>query len=222
MEEEKYKILVVDDERFNLNVLTDILKPSYQIMAANTGPKALIAARSANPPDLILLDILMPEMDGYEVCRQLKTDSATSDIPIMFITAMGEVSEETKGFELGAVDYITKPISPPVLQERVATHLKLRHTMKDLKCLNAELETRVQERTADLLIAKEAAELSNKAKSEFLSNVSHELKTPLNAVLGFSSILSSKYSDSKATEYIRKIEFSTQNLLVIRACPKIA
>jgi adenylate cyclase len=126
MTEQNQKILVVDDERFNINVLVDLLKPSYKMMAAKSGQQALKAAHSANPPDLILLDIMMPEMDGYEVCRRLKADEATRDIPVIFVTAMGETNDETRGLELGAVDYITKPISPPIVQARVKTHLALK------------------------------------------------------------------------------------------------
>ena len=126
MPEQNQKILVVDDERFNINLLVDLLKPSYKMMAAKSGQQALKAAQSANPPDLILLDIMMPEMDGYEVCRRLKADEATRDIPVIFVTAMGETSDETRGLELGAVDYITKPISPPIVQARIKTHLALK------------------------------------------------------------------------------------------------
>jgi len=176
-------ILVVDDERHNLTILVDLLKPFYEVLAAKNGRKALQAARGETPPDLILLDIMMPEMDGYEVCRELKGDKTTEDIPVIFISAMSQPEDETKGFEMGAVDYITKPISPPIVKARVATHLKLRRAMLDLRRLNDELELRVQKRTADLRKAKDAAETSNKAKSMFISNMSHELRTPLNGII---------------------------------------
>ena len=133
MAEEQQKILVVDDERLNINVLVDLLKPDYKMMAAKNGEQALKAVKVANPPDLILLDIMMPEMDGYEVCRRLKAEEATRDIPVIFVTAMGETSDETKGLEVGAVDYLTKPISPPIVQARVKTHLALRRNMAALQ-----------------------------------------------------------------------------------------
>ena len=133
MVEEQQKILVVDDERLNINVLVDLLKPDYKMMAAKNGEQALKAVRVGNPPDLILLDIMMPEMDGYEVCRRLKADEATRDIPVIFVTAMGDTSDETKGLEAGAVDYLTKPISPPIVQARVKTHLALRRNMAELQ-----------------------------------------------------------------------------------------
>jgi sigma-B regulation protein RsbU (phosphoserine phosphatase) len=133
MAEQTPKILVVDDERFNINVLVDLLKPSYKMLAAKNGKQALKAARSASPPDLILLDIMMPEMDGYEVCRQLKADKATRDIPVIFITAMGGTSDETKGLNVGAVDYLTKPISPPIVLARVKTHLERKRQRDELQ-----------------------------------------------------------------------------------------
>ncbi len=126
------KILIVDDERFNINVLTELLKPSYKIMAAINGTQALKAVAS-NPPDLILLDVMMPDMDGYEVCRRLKADESTRDIPVIFVTAMGQESDETKGLELGAADYLTKPISPAILEARVKTQLERMQNHEKLK-----------------------------------------------------------------------------------------
>ena len=131
--ESKQKILVVDDERFNINVLVDLLKPNYKMMAAINGEQALKAARSSSPPDLILLDIMMPEIDGYEVCRQLKLDGATRDIPVIFVTAMGQEEDETKGLDIGAADYLTKPISPAIVEARVKTQLALKKNMEDLR-----------------------------------------------------------------------------------------
>lgn len=121
-------VLIVDDEKMNRSLLADLLKPLYKVLGAKNGEQALkIASRGEGQPDLILLDIMMPEMDGYEVCRRLKAEDATREIPIVFVTAMSEVSDETKGFELGAVDYITKPVSPPIVLARVKTHLRLKH-----------------------------------------------------------------------------------------------
>ncbi|MBF0625491.1 MAG: response regulator [Magnetococcales bacterium] len=130
--DKKAVILIVDDERFNLNLLTDLLKADYRIMAARSGQLALKAARSDPPPDLILLDVMMPEMDGYEVCRQLKAAALTRDIPVIFVTAMVATEDETQGLELGAVDYITKPISPPIALARIRNHLELKR-QRDLQ-----------------------------------------------------------------------------------------
>jgi diguanylate cyclase (GGDEF)-like protein len=120
------RVLIVDDERFNINVLIDLLEPDFETMVAMNGEQALKRAKSSTPPDLILLDIMMPAIDGYEVCRILKANEATNDIPIIFITAMDKVGDEEKGLALGAIDYITKPISPSLVKLRVGNHIKLK------------------------------------------------------------------------------------------------
>jgi len=149
------KILVVDDEPLNINILVDLLKDNYKMMAAKNGKQALKAARSANKPDLILLDIMMPDMDGYEVCSILKEDSTTKDIPIMFVSAMNEDSDETKGFELGAVDYITKPISPTILKARVQTHLALTQQALELKEAHTLIKKQQERMQNELDIARD-------------------------------------------------------------------
>ncbi len=131
--DERHKILVVDDEPNNLKLLQQILKDKYQLIFANNGGKTLQAAASHHP-DLILLDIMMPDMSGYEVCEQLKADPMLEDIPVIFVTAMGEQDDETHGFDVGAVDYIQKPVSGPVVLSRVQTHLSLVRA-KDLEDL---------------------------------------------------------------------------------------
>jgi len=140
---EKQTILVVDDAPENIDVLNGILSDTYKIKAATNGEKALKIAFSDSMPDLILLDIMMPGMDGYEVCRRLKEDSRTEHVPVIFVTAMGEVENEKHGFELGAVDYITKPVSPPIVKARV-------HAQLMLYDMNRVLEQKVIERTAEI------------------------------------------------------------------------
>ncbi len=134
-------VLVVDDTPENITILASTLS-EYNVKAARSGAKAIAIARSAMP-DIILLDIMMPGMDGYTTCKLLKGDPRTRNIPVIFITAMNDVSNEAKGFALGAVDYITKPISPPIVQARVRTHLQLYDQ-------NRALETRVAQRTREL------------------------------------------------------------------------
>jgi PleD family two-component response regulator len=119
-------ILIVDDEATSINVLNEVLKSSYKIVFAKDGEKGMKIATSDEPPDLILLDIIMPGIDGYEVCKRLKADDRTKSIPVIFITAKGKEDDETKGFELGAVDYITKPFNPVVVKARVKAHLELK------------------------------------------------------------------------------------------------
>lgn len=118
-------LLVVDDTPENLDVLVGILRQEYRVKVATSGEKALKIASGDNPPDLILLDVMMPGLDGYEVCRRLKANPATASIPVIFVTAKDEPADEARGFELGAVDYITKPVSPCLVRARVATQLAL-------------------------------------------------------------------------------------------------
>lgn len=136
-------ILVVDDTPSNISVLMEILRGDYRILAATNGEQALKIARSEPPPDLILLDVMMPGMSGHEVCERLKSESSTRKIPVIFVTAMNQVEDEAKGFALGAVDYIAKPVSPPIVKARVKTHLALYDQ-------NRELDRLVRERTAEL------------------------------------------------------------------------
>ncbi len=136
-------ILIVDDSPENLDVLGGILRDKYKVQAAISGELALKIANAPAKPDMVLLDIMMPEMDGFEVCRQLKANPATHDIPVIFVTAKTEVSDEKLGFSLGAVDYITKPISPPRVMARVHTHLALYDQQR-------ELSRQVRQRTQEL------------------------------------------------------------------------
>jgi len=153
---DKPRILIVDDEPINLKVMADLLRDSYGLIVAKDGPQALARLAGDPLPDLILLDVMMPGMDGVEVCQRLKDDARTRDVPVIFITAMGQVHDETRGFDVGAVDYITKPISPPVMLARVRTHIALREAQRALADQNRQLEDRVAERTRDLLRAQDA------------------------------------------------------------------
>ncbi|MEZ9231466.1 HD domain-containing phosphohydrolase [Vibrio amylolyticus] len=141
--EQKPVILVVDDIPDNIHTLSGILSDQFKIKAATSGKKAIQIANTTPKPHLILLDIMMPEMDGYQVCQELKSNPLTSDIPVIFVTAKAEVVDEQKGFELGAVDYITKPISPPIVKARVQTHIALHNQ-------NLELAVKVKKRTEQL------------------------------------------------------------------------
>ena len=136
-----HSILIVDDERYNIKVLTDVLRADYKIMAAKDGEGALKAAQGDNPPDLILLDIMMPGIDGYEVCKRLKEDDKSKNIPVIFVTAISEVMDAARGFEVGAVDYIAKPFNPVTVQARVKTHIQLSCALRDLKEALDKVET---------------------------------------------------------------------------------
>jgi putative two-component system response regulator len=146
----KSSILVVDDTPDNLILMSELLKDYYKIKVANSGVKALKIAQSDTPPDLILLDVMMPDLDGYEVCKQLKANPQTRHIPIIFLTAKSDVTDETKGLELGAIDYITKPINPAIVMARVKTHLDMKMMQDFLRNQNSFLEAEIEKRTREV------------------------------------------------------------------------
>jgi len=152
---ERALILVVDDTPINLTLMSELLQDLYRVKVANSGERALKIA-AATPPDLILLDIMMPDIDGYEVSRQLKSDPRTQHIPVIFLTARSSVEDEQLGFELGAVDYIVKPISPPIVLARVKTHLTLKAAADFLRDKNEFLEREVEQRTAEITAIQNA------------------------------------------------------------------
>ena len=161
----KKTILAVDDTLANIDVVKGVLSQDYLVQAALNGKVALKIIEKQKP-DLILLDIMMPDMDGYEVCRVLKSKEETKNIPIIFLTAKAQVDDETKGLSLGAIDYITKPISPPILKERVKNHLLLQASKELLLKQNEILEERVIERTIQLSELQDVAMVAMGALAE--------------------------------------------------------
>jgi putative two-component system response regulator len=147
---DRVTVLVVDDTPDNLALMNGLLRDDYKVKVANCGEKALKIAVAPIRPDLILLDIMMPGLDGYEVCRRLKADARTRDIPVIFLSAKSDAVDEKHGFELGAVDYITKPVSPPIMLARVRNHLALKAAADFLRDKNAYLEGEVARRTQEV------------------------------------------------------------------------
>ena len=237
----KGKLLLVDDVPLNIKVLIEALEDEYEIIIATSGERALRWASSENQPDLILLDIMMPEMDGYEVCQRLKDNPETAQIPVIFVTAMHEENDETKGLSLGAVDYVHKPYSLAIIKARIETHLALKFHQEDLARVEIELleanellESRVEERTADLMDtnlklveevfehrkttealehARHAAGQASRAKRDFLDNMSHEIRTPINGIVGFSSLLQASSLTEQQQSYLEMLAVSTDRLL---------
>ena len=170
----KANILLVDDTQPTLRLLTDMLtKQGYKVRGVLNGPTALKAAR-LSPPDLILLDIMMPEMDGYEVCAQLKTDERTQNIPVIFLSALDETLDKVKAFSIGGVDYVTKPFEAGEVLARIETHLALRNMQKQLEGMNTELSE-----------ANASLKTSNEDLETFAHTVAHGLKNPLTTLLGY-------------------------------------
>ncbi len=166
----KQTILIVDDTPDNITLLCSLLGEQYKNKVATNGFKALKIAQATPQPDLILLDIMMPDMDGYEVCQKLKQDPRTEHIPVIFLTAKTQEGDETRGFELGAVDYITKPIVPPILMARVHTHLALQDARKYLEKQNEVLEEQVEQRTKQLANLQDAIIIAMASLAETRDN----------------------------------------------------
>ncbi len=163
------KILIVDDTPANILLLEDALS-EYRVSTATNGKEALKAADSLDPPDLILLDIMMPEMDGYEVCKRLQSQEKTRKIPTIFLTAKGGDESEAKGLDLGAVDYITKPFKVSIVQRRVKIHLELKHAREALENQNAIFELKIKD------LEKQLSAHDFEGASESLINLANKLK----------------------------------------------
>lgn len=202
----KARVLVVDDVTANIEILREVLSPKYSVSFALNGFDAIELASSQPQPDLILLDIMMPGIDGYKVCKILKGKEDVQRIPIIFVTSMAEAQSEEKGFRLGAVDYITKPFNPAVVLARVRTHIALYNQTRLLQDL-------VRERTEELEKAKVDAEKANKAKSNFLANITHELRTPLNGILGMTQILMDSGPSAEQKEFLQYAHTASIRLL---------
>lgn len=209
-EENKGNILIVDDTPENLQVLSaTLLDRGYKVRGVINGKMAIRAAQ-AGSPDLILLDIKMPEMDGYEVCMQLKADPKTSEIPVIFISALDEVLDKVTAFQVGGVDFITKPFHVAEVLARIEHQLTIQRLKKQLLDRNTELQQEIIERKK----AEEAAAAASLAKSQFVANMSHELRTPLNAILGFTEVMSrDSFLGDENLENLRIINRSGQHLL---------
>lgn len=164
-------VLVVDDTPENIAVASSVLREKYRVKVATGGVAAMRVMRDAAPPDLVLLDVIMPDMDGFAVCAEMKADPTLRDIPVIFLTADGSVEAEQRGFALGAVDFMTKPMSPPKLLARVAAHLELADARRALARQNAAL--------------LEAARL----RDDVDGILRHDLKSPLNAIIGFPALI---------------------------------
>lgn len=195
MTDKRWRILVVDDEPNNLQLMMQILNDYYQLAFAANGSKALEIAQKLET-DLILLDIMMPDMDGYEVCKKLKAEERTRHIPVIFITARDDVEDETKGLELGAIDYIAKPISPSIVKARVKNHIELKIAREKIE----KQKKRLEDQNRELLKAAQFREDVERITR-------HDLKTPLNAIIALPQYIRMQGNLSEEqTDYLKTIE----------------
>ncbi len=199
-------ILIVDDTTTNLAVISRTLRNAgFKILVAKNGERALEVVE-VETPDLILMDVIMPGIDGFETCKRIKANSATKDIPVIFMTALADTVDKVKGLSMGAVDYITKPFQEEEVVARVKQHLRMHYLTRKLEEQNALLQKEIQDR-------KTAQEASS-AKSQFLAKMSHELRTPLNAILGFSQLMErDDRLSQEQREYLGIISRSGEHLL---------
>ena len=201
-------LLIVDDDATNLAVLSSTLRPHYRVRAAKDGAGALRATASDPAPDLVLLDVMMPEMDGFEVLARLRTDAKTRDIPVIFVTALGDDADEERGLALGAVDFITKPIRPAVVLARVKTHLALKEARDRLAQQNAWLEAEVDRRTRDNQMIQEVtlAILSGLVETRDLETGDHTLRTQAYVeVLGRRLQREARFAEALAPPLLRRM-----------------
>ncbi len=213
------RILIVDDNSKNIQVLATVLaKNNYEVEYALRGKDAIEIVKSEDF-ELILLDIMMPELDGFDTCVALKKIEGKQDIPVIFITAKTDIESIAKGFELGGVDYITKPFNDRELLKRVQTHLELKKSKEKLKEVNLWLEKQVEERTKELMLAKEDLERANTeltkmdmAKTNILSLISQEIRTPLNGITSFLYLLKKQNKIEGLDKYINPLDLSVQKL----------
>jgi two-component system sensor histidine kinase/response regulator len=209
-------VMVVDDNPANLKLMGDMLGlQGYEVRLFPRGRLALASA-SQRPPDLVLLDVNMPEMDGYQVCQRFKSDPGLSQIPVIFLSALRETQDKVKGLECGGVDYIAKPFQLEEVQARVETHLKIHQLQRSLQHYNQRLEEAVAARTRELMEAHARLKILDQAKNDFLHLISHEFRTPLNGLLGVGDLaLDGLPRTDETRELIDMFEASRRRILAI-------
>ncbi len=194
---DKDTLLIIDDIVDNLMLLGEAMSPEYTVKVATNGMQGLELSAQEPKPDLILLDIMMPGLDGYEVCRCLKRDSRTKHIPVIFLSALDKESDELQGLDAGAVDFITKPFKLEIVRARINTQLELLRMRQQLQA------------------ARLRAEAASQSKSVFLANMSHEIRTPMSAIMGMTDLALEKAVDSKQRTYLETVKLSADSLLAL-------
>lgn len=213
---EDINILIVDDNTQNIQVIGKILwQQNYNVIFATSGDEAMNVLKSGDEFDLILLDILMPKMDGFEVCSKIREKTALANVPIIFLTAKADKESVVEGFRLGANDYVAKPFHEEELLMRIKTQLALKKQTRKIELYNMELEKTVAEKTIELQNAYDQLGKLEYAKSNFLSLISHELRTPLNIINGFIEILFDTAKDQQQVESLNILKKTANRLISI-------
>ncbi len=213
------RILIIDDTPTNVEILLGMLEDHYETSFALSGRQALDLIKRVGNPDLILLDVMMPEMDGYAVCAALKANPETREIPVIFVTARADVESERRALAAGGVDFVHKPVNQAILRARVALHLELKRREQELRAANAELarhrdhlEDLIEARVRELAQARDEAESANRAKSVFLTTIGHELLTPLHQILGLAYLAKQQAQDEHERNRLETLERAAQRL----------
>ncbi|MCU4162776.1 ATP-binding response regulator [Carboxylicivirga caseinilyticus] len=208
------RILIVDDNPRNIQVLGNILKENQYLVEFATSGAGALEWIGVQCFDLILLDIVLPDMNGFQVCEKIRAKYDLDSLPVIFLSAHNDTNNVHYGFKIGAQDFITKPFNRGDLLMRVRTHILLKKNIDKLKYLNETLEQKVEERTRALNLAKEAAERNDRLKTIFLQNLSHEIRTPLNGIFGFTQLLKLNLEEKENyIHYIEMIEHSGEHML---------
>ena len=209
MEKEKFAILVVDDSPNNLHLIVNILTyAGYKVQFTTSGALALEILKNNSNFDLILLDVEMPVMNGYELCKNIRTDSRLKDLPVIFLTAYGDMEKKLIGFEAGAQDFVTKPFEDEELLSRIKIHIELKINREKLKILNEKLNIKVEEKTRELENAFNELKRQDKMKSDFLVLITREIKAPLSGVVGTINLIKNQEHSATVKSLVDTLDIS--------------
>jgi two-component system, sensor histidine kinase and response regulator len=210
----KAQIMVVDDVSRNLRLMEAVLRSQGYLVRSFVRGDLALASAEKNPPDLFLVDVMMPEMDGYELCRRLKADPVLTPIPVIFLSGLNDTIDKVRAFEAGGVDYMTKPLSVEEVVARVDTHLNLRRLGQELERHNVHLDEQVRRKTKELEEANRRLSILDTSKSDFLAMISHELRTPLHGLFGVAELLFAEVPSNAESDELKQLFHESHDRLL--------